>query len=80
MPACSPSQTQSTVMVDGSTRVEFDNVEVVRHAALILMCRVGDKVVAVPPLRMLPGTTISQTGDRGRLILPREVALNLGLI
>jgi len=29
---------------------------------------------------MLPGTTISRMGDHGRLILPREVALNLGLI
>jgi len=41
---------------------------------------VGEKIVAVPPLRMLPGTTISQTGDHGRLVLPRELALNLGLI
>jgi hypothetical protein len=79
-PSRSPSRTESRIMIDGSTRVEFDDVEVVRHAALILMCRVGDKVVAVPPLRMLPGTTISRTGDHGRLILPREVALNLGLI
>ena len=67
-------------MIDGSDRVAFDDVEVVRHAALILMCRVGEKVVAVPPLRVLPGTTVSQVGDRGRLVLPREVALNIGLI
>ena len=67
-------------MTDGSDRVAFDDVEVVRHAALILMCRVGEKVVAVPPMRVLPGTTISQVGDRGRLVLPREVALNIGLI
>ena len=67
-------------MIDGSDRVAFDDVEVVRHAALILMCRVGEKVVAVPPMRVLPGTTISQVGDRGRLVLPREVALNIGLI
>ena len=67
-------------MIDGSDRVEFDDVEVVSHAALLVTCRVGQKVVAVPPLRMLPGTTIAQTGDRGRLVLRREVALNLGLI
>ena len=54
-------------MVDGSRRVEFDDVEVIRDANLILMCRVGTKVVAVPPLRMLPGTTIARMGDRGRL-------------
>jgi len=67
-------------MVDGSRRVEFDDVEVIRDANLILMCRVGTKVVAVPPLWMLPGTTIARTGDRGRLVLSRELALNLGLV
>ncbi len=53
-------------MIDGSGRMEFDDVEVIRDASLILLCRVT-KVVAVPPLRMLPGTTIARMGDRGRL-------------
>jgi len=66
-------------MVDGSRRVEFDDVEVIRDANLILMCRVGTTVVAVPPLRMLPGTTIWPV-ERGQLVLARELALNLGLI
>jgi len=67
-------------MIDGSQRVEFDDVEIVRATAIILMCRVGMRIVAVPPRRTLPGTTVRRMGDRGRLILPREVALNLGLI
>ena len=68
-------------MVDGSNRVAFDDVEVTNDGAgIILSCRVGKKVIWVPPRRMLPGTTIARTGDRGRLVLPREVALNLGLI
>jgi hypothetical protein len=67
-------------MIDGSDRVEFDNVEVVRHTDLIVMCRVGWKVVAVPRRRILPGTTITRTDASGRLVLPREVALNLGLM
>ena len=75
-----PSQSESRVMVDGSRRVEFDDVEVIRDTSLILMCRVGMKLIAVPPLRMLPGTTIARMGDRGRLVLSRELALNLGLI
>ena len=66
-------------MIDGSQRVAFDNVEVVRRGDLVVMCRVGIRVVGVPPRRMLPGTTIL-TGDRGRLVLSREAALNLGLV
>jgi len=66
-------------MVDGSDRVTFDDVEIASDG-VILSCRVGKKVVWVPPRRMLPGTTIARTGDRGRLVLSREVALNLGLI
>ena len=68
------------VVIDGSRRAEFDGVEVVRGTDLILMCRVGAKVVGVPRRRMLPGTTIAREGDCGRLVLPHEIALNLGLI
>jgi hypothetical protein len=67
-------------MNDGSQRVEFEGVVVIRRTALVVICRVGTRVVAVPPRRMLPGTTISGTGALGRLVLPRGVALNLGLV
>jgi bifunctional DNA-binding transcriptional regulator/antitoxin component of YhaV-PrlF toxin-antitoxin module len=67
-------------MTEGSQRAEFDDVEIVRDTGLVLMCRVGPKVVGVSPRRMLPGTTVRALGDRGRLVLPREVALNIGLI
>lgn len=67
-------------MIYRSYCVEFDGVEVVRNTGLVLMCRVGEKVVGVPPLRTMAGTTISAKGDRGRLVIPREVALNLGLV
>jgi len=66
-------------MIDSSKRVELDNVEVIRGTDRVLICRVGETVVGVSVPRMLPGTTIARAGDRGRLILPREVALNLGL-
>ena len=62
-------------------RVSFDDVVVTSDGGgVILKCRVGTKVVWVPPRRMLRGTTIARMGDRGRLVLRREVALNLGLI
>jgi hypothetical protein len=66
-------------MIDGAQRVELDNVEVVRDTKLVLMCRVGRRIVGVSSHRMLPGTTIARQGDRGRLVLSRERALNLGL-
>jgi len=66
-------------MIEGSQRIELDNVEVVRDTERILTCRVGTKDVGVPRRRMLPGTTIARRGDRGRLILTRELALNLGV-
>ena len=66
-------------MIDGAQRVEFKDVEVVAATYFTLRCLVGGKFVGVPTLRMLPGTDIAQRGDRGRLILPRDVAERLGL-
>jgi len=66
-------------VVDSSDRVTFDDVKVTRGGA-VMECRVGNRVVWVPPRRMLRGTTIKRAGDRGRLVLSRETALNLGLI
>jgi len=67
-------------VIKGPQVVEFDDVEVVRYTSAILMCRVGERVVGVPPRWMRPGTTIARMGDRGRLVLSREMALNLGLL
>jgi hypothetical protein len=68
------------VMIDGSAGVTFEDVLVIRRTDLVVICRVGARVVAVPPIRMLPGTTIQESGALGRLVLPREVALNLRLV
>ena len=67
-------------MINGSKRVEFDDVRVVNDTGILLMCNVGGKVVGVPRLRILPGTTVRWNGDCGRLVLPHDVALNLGLV
>ena len=66
-------------MIDGSDRVEFENVEVISATDLVVMCDVGGRVVGVPPLHMLPGSLISRAGDRGRLVLSRATAVDLGL-
>ena len=61
------------------TALTFDNVRVIKRGDVTMLCEIGVRVVAVPPLRILPGTTVSQTGDRGRLVLPPDVAHRLGL-
>ena len=66
-------------MIDGSDRVTFDNVEVISATDLVVMCQVGDKVVGVLPPHMLPGSDVSRAGDRGRLVLARSTAVDLGL-
>ena len=67
-------------MIDGTDRVELDDVEVIERGGFAVHCLVGERVVAVPPLRILPGTTVEYPGDRGRLVLPRDVASQLGLV
>ena len=66
-------------MNHGAKRVEIADVEVLNDNELVLYCRVGDEVVAVPSLRVLPGTKIKHRGDRGRLVLAHDVAVDLGL-
>jgi hypothetical protein len=67
-------------MIDGSQRVEFEDVQVLGMSDLLMMCQIGDQIVKVPSLQILPGTTISGHGDHGRLVLPRRVAIGLGLV
>ena len=78
-PPTSESDRAKSVQSDTSS-VVFEDVEVVRRANGMLMVRVGTRLVAVSLHRVLAGTTVDQTGHRGRLVLPREVALNIGLV
>jgi hypothetical protein len=68
------------VMIHGARRVEIADVEVLNDTNLVLYCRVGDEVVGVPSLQVLPGTQIKHRGDRGRLVLPHDLAVELGLV
>jgi hypothetical protein len=53
---------------------------VLANTGLVLRCRIDGKVVALPPLRRLLGSTVLWAGDVGKLVLPRDVAENLGLV
>jgi hypothetical protein len=67
------------VMLEEAVRVEIADVEVLDYGNLVMRCRVGDRVVWVPSLRVLTETTIQKRGDRGRLVLPHDLAIELGL-
>jgi hypothetical protein len=66
-------------MMNGADRMQFPHVEVVDADGWKLRCRVGDKVVGIPPRRLLPGTTVGRAGDIGMLVLERTLAIELGL-
>ena len=70
----------SPALIDGSDRLEFDNVEVIRSDSATATCRVGNRLASVPWRWMLPGTELVRTGDSGRLVVPRELAKHLGLV
>src|SRR3989442_14077780 len=72
------AKARGRAMIDGSQRVEFDDVVVVWCADFVVMCCVAMMVVPVPTRCMLPGTTIL-TADSGRLVFLWEVALNIRL-
>lgn len=61
------------------TPITFANVTVSDATALSLRCTLQGKIVHVGRLQMLPGSTISQAGDVGTLILPRWAVQDLGL-
>jgi hypothetical protein len=67
-------------MSDDAQRVEFANVEVLVATDFVLRCRVEGKFVGVPTLRVLAGTEVARRGDRGHLVLPADLAEELGLI
>jgi hypothetical protein len=65
--------------MDAADWIAFLDVEVLADNQLVLLCRVNGRLVSIPPGRMLPGTTIRQHGDRGTLVLTRQIAALLGL-
>jgi hypothetical protein len=67
-------------MRNDARRVEFEDVEVLTATDFVLRCRVEGKFVGVPALRVLPGTDVARRGDRGHLVLPLELAEQLGLV
>ena len=64
-------------MVDPT--VTFDDVHVVMASDLAMTVRVRGKLVVLGSADPLAGTTVRWLGDRGRLVLARWAAHELGL-
>jgi hypothetical protein len=66
--------------MDDTDRVAFVDVEVLAGNPLVLLCRVKGRLVSILPRQVLPGTTVHESGDRGTLVLSRDLAKMLGLV
>ena len=60
--------------------VEFPDVEVVEDGGLTLVCLVNGKRVGVPVLQALPGSEMRWSRKRGKLVIRKELAVELGLV
>ena len=59
--------------------VEFEDVEVVGDTGLTLVCVVNGRRVMIPPLQLDRRSLVRRVGDRGLLVIPRWLAIDLGL-
>jgi len=65
-------------MVDVETAM-FRAVEVIRDAGAAFLCLIGAKQVWVPLTEIRYGSEVAQIGHRGRLVVSRWFAENIGL-
>lgn len=60
--------------------MEFSDALVLFDTGLSLVCLVNGIRVRVPSRLMLSPTEVRQTGQRGKLVIPRYLAVNIGLV
>jgi hypothetical protein len=66
--------------MDFETSVEFEDVSVLMYAGRNLICRINRRRVRVAPVLILPGSDVRAPGDRGKLVIPRWLAVVAKLI
>ena len=55
-------------------------VTVICDIDVALVCDVDGRRTVIPRALLLTGTEVSKPGDHGRVVIPHELALDLGLI
>jgi len=66
--------------MDFEASVEFGDVRVLRYAGRNLICRIKRRRVRIAPVLVLPGSEVHAPGDRGRLVIPRWLAVVAKLV
>ena len=66
--------------MDFKTSVEFGDVQVLRYSGRNLICQINRRRVRVAPVLILPGSDVRVPGDRGKLVIPRWLAVVAKLI
>ncbi len=71
------------VMDEAGESVELAEVEVLRHSGRALTCRIGNnramRIIAVPLRFLGRGSQVRHVGDSGKLVVPRWLAVSLGV-
>ena len=60
--------------------IEFSYAEAVEQRGMNLHCIVHGKHAALSPLLIQPGSDVWRPGDRGKLVIPRWLAVELNLV
>jgi hypothetical protein len=76
--SCPPSRAEEALRTPES--VEFMDVEVLKDIGLTLICLVNGKRVSVPMLEILAGSAMRWGQKRGKLVIRRELAVELRLV
>jgi hypothetical protein len=61
------------------TAARFADVEVIWDGGTALLCVIGGRRVWVPVLEMKYGSEVAKLGDRGKLVVSRWLAEQVGL-
>jgi hypothetical protein len=59
--------------------VEYADAQVLFDTGLSLVCLVDGIRVRVPTFLIESGSEVGRNGDRGKLVIPKSLALNIGL-
>jgi len=66
--------------MDFEAAVEFGDVQVLRYAGRNLICRINRRRVRIAPILVRPGSEVHAPGDRGKLVIPRWLAVVAKLV